>query len=404
MNAYILIIVILLVALAITAGILIFVVVRIFMRRGGENDAADVMLGRILDGFPVPIFEIDENHKVTQWNRALEVLSGITKTDVMGTDGQWRAFYKEKREVLADFIADGASEEQIARQYGDKARKSSLIEGAYEAEDFFPSMGEKGKWYRFTASPIRSGDKITGAIELLEDVTERNIAEDNLRYYAVQITKVQEEERKYIARELHDTTVQTLVALIYNLDNFMRDDPALTEDNLRKLKAMQDNLKRAVEEVRHFSRQLRPPVLDDLGLIPVLEWLAGELKKTYDMDVQMEISGSQRRLPPDMELALFRIIQEALINAAKHASVKSVDLKLGYMDESVKATIIDRGEGFELPDKIGSLPRSGKLGLAGIEERVQMLGGRLEIESGKGKGTKVYVELPVVNTPAGFTR
>ena len=404
MNAYILIIVTLLVALAITAGILIFVVVRIFMRREGENDAADVMLGRILDGFPVPIFEIDENHKVTQWNRALEVLSGIKKTDVMGTDGQWRAFYKEKREVLADFIADGASEEQIARQYGDKARKSSLIEGAYEAEDFFPSMGEKGKWYRFTASPIRRGDKITGAIELLEDVTERNIAEDNLRYYAVQITKVQEEERKYIARELHDTTVQTLVALIYNLDNFMRDDPALTEDNLRKLKAMQDNLKRAVEEVRHFSRQLRPPVLDDLGLIPVLEWLAGELKKTYDMDVQMEISGSQRRLPPDMELALFRIIQEALINAAKHASVKSVDLKLGYMDESVKATIIDRGEGFELPDKIGSLPRSGKLGLAGIEERVQMLGGRLEIESGKGKGTKVYVELPVVNTPAGFTR
>jgi PAS domain S-box-containing protein len=394
MNAYILVICILLVALAVTATLLIFIVIKIFMRKSSPGDT-DLFMARVLDGFPVPVFEIDKNHKVTQWNLALEALSGIKKTGVMGSDMQWKAFYGEKRAVLADLITDGASEAEIAGRYKDKARKSALIEGAYEAEDFFPSLGEKGKWYRFTASPVKASGKVIGAIEILEDVTERHTAEENLRYYAGQVTRVQEEERKYIARELHDTTVQTLVALIYQLDNYMHGNPNLAEGETSKLKAMHGSLKRAVEEVRRFSRELRPPVLDDLGLIPVLEWLSGELKKSYEMDVQMEISGSQRRLQPDTELSLFRIIQEALINSAKHAGVKSASLKLEYMREIVRATITDNGGGFDLPDKIGSLPRGGKLGLAGIEERVQLMGGDLQIRSEKGKGTVVRVELPV---------
>lgn len=395
MNAYILIIGVLLVALAITAGILIFVVLKIFSKKDGSAGGSNAFLARVLDSFPVPVFEINKAHKVIQWNIALEVLSGVKKADVMGTDGQWKAFYNEKRAILADLIADSIEGIETSGNYRDKAKKSALIDGAYEAEDFFPSMGEKGKWYKFTASPIKSGDKTIGAIEVLEDVTERHIAEENLRYYAGQVTRVQEEERKHIARELHDTTVQTLVALIYQLDNYMHGNPNLAENEINRLKAMHDSLKRAVEEVRRFSRELRPPVLDDLGLIPVLEWLTGELKKTYEMDVQMEIVGNQRRLQPDMELSLFRIIQEALINAGKHARVKAVNLKLEYMRELVRATIVDDGEGFELPDKIGSLPRDGKLGLAGIEERVQLLGGDLQIQSEKGKGTIVRVELPV---------
>ena len=395
MNAYILIIGILMVALAVTAGLLIFVVIKVFLRKDGGPGYSEAMLAKILDGFPLPVFQIDNNHKVTQWNRALEALSGIKKADAMGTTGQWMAFYAEKRAVLADLIIDGAPEEEISSRYKDRAHKSTLIEGAFEAGDFFPSMGEKGRWYRFTASPIKTGDRVTGAIEILEDVTERHAAEENLRYYAGQITRVQEEERKYIARELHDGTVQTLVALIYQLDNYMRSNPVLSDTDTERLKSMHKALKRAVEEVRRFSRELRPPVLDDLGLIPVLEWLTGELKKGYDMDIHMEVGGSQRRLPSDIELALFRIIQEALINSAKHSGVKSAVLKLEYMREIVRATVTDSGEGFDLPGKIGALPRGGKLGLAGIEERVQLLGGDLQIQSEKGKGTTVRVELPV---------
>ncbi len=388
------VIIILLIALGITASLLIFIVIKIYLRKDKQPSGTEEIVSRVLDGSPLPVFEIDNKHKVIQWNVALEALSGIKKKDVLGTEGQWRAFYNEKRPVLADLIVDGANEQAILTKYLNKAGESMLIKGAYEAEDFFPSLGEKGKWYHFTASPMINNGKVIGAIEILEDVTERHTAEENLRYYIGQVTKVQEEERKYLARELHDSTVQSLVALIYQLDNFMADKPSLTENQVDKLKGVYKGLKRAVEDVRNFSRRLRPPVLDDLGLIPVLEWLTGELKKSFGVEIAIEINGEHRRLAPDLELTLFRIIQEAMINAVKHANVKSANVKIYYLFDSVRVEIIDKGEGFDVPGKIGSLPRDGKLGLAGIAERVELLGGKLEIQSHKGEGTTVLVELP----------
>lgn len=392
--ANITIIIILLVALALTAGFLILVVVRVYLRKGEMASDTEKIVSRVMDGIPMPAFQIDRNHKVVQWNVALETLSGIKRADMLGTRRQWKAFYAYERPVLADLIVDEAGDEQIEEQYKNKASKSQLIEGAYEAEDFFPSLGEKGKWYHFTASPIINRGMLVGAIEILEDVTERHQAAENLRYHLGQVTKLQEEERKYLARELHDTTVQTLVALIYQLDNFMADKPVLTENQIDKLKGMYRSLKRAVEDVRSFSRRLRPPVLDDLGLIPVLEWLTGEIKKSYDIDISIEVVGEHRRLDPDLELTLFRIIQEAMINAGKYAMTKMANVRIEYLPDKVVATIADKGQGFDLPGKIGSLPREGKLGLAGIAERVELLGGKLDIKSHRGEGTTVLVELP----------
>ncbi len=393
--SYINVILILLIALAITAGLLIFFVVKLYLDREDLRTSSDVILARVLGRFPLPVFAVNKKHHVIQWNKALEVLSGVSKDKVMGTGNQWKAFYVKERPVLADLIADGASEEEISALYHGSARKSALIRGAYEAEDFFPSLGENGKWYHFTASPLTSRGKVIGAIEILEDVTERHMAEQNLRYYARQITRVQEEERKYIARELHDTTVQTLVALIYQMDNFRSGKPDLTDEETTKLNSIYKRLKLAVEEVRRFSRQLRPPVLDDLGLLPVLEWLTGELKKMYDMDVEITVSGEQKRLQPDTELALFRIIQEALINAARHAKVSSAVVLIEYLEHHMRVSVIDHGMGFDLARKIDTLPRDGKLGLAGIMERAQMLGGKVDIDSVGGKGTTINVEIPV---------
>ena len=389
------IIITLLIALAVTAGLLIYIVVRIMLRKEPWPASTGEILARILDGFPLPVFQIDSEHKVTQWNSALEALSGLKREDLLGTNGQWRAFYPGERPVLADLIADSASEKRIDALYQGKARKSPLIDGAYEAEDFFPAMGEKGKWYQFTASPIRNNRGVAGAIEILEDATERHIAEENLRYYVGQVTRVQEEERKYLARELHDTIVQTMVALIYQLDNFFAGKPNLTEGETERLRVIYKSLQRGVEEVRRFCRELRPPVLDDLGLVSGLQWLAGELKKVYDVDISVKATGEEKRLPPEIELALFRIIQEALRNAAKHAMVSAASLQIDYLPEKIEVNVIDRGEGFDLPEKISSLPRDGKLGLAGIAERVQLLGGKMDIRTGKGRGTSVYVEIPL---------
>jgi len=115
-------------------------------------------------------------------NRAFENLTGIRASQIIGTSAQWMAFYASERPVMADFIVDGASEEDMKQYYGDKCRKSRVIEGAYEAEDFFPDLGSGGKWLFFTAAPLMDDDKkIAGAIETLQDATERRRAEEALR-------------------------------------------------------------------------------------------------------------------------------------------------------------------------------------------------------------------------------
>jgi len=140
--------------------------------------ASEKKLSQIIDGTSIPTFVIDDKHVITHYNRAMENLTGISATEIIGTKNQWLAFYAAERPVMADLIVDGASEEEIIRLYGGKQRKSAVIDGAYEAEDFFPELGEGGKWLFFTAAPLRDSDgRITGAIETLQDISERKRAE-----------------------------------------------------------------------------------------------------------------------------------------------------------------------------------------------------------------------------------
>ena len=133
---------------------------------------------QIIQGSTIPTFVINENHRVTHWNTALEKLTGYSADEFVGTRRQWKAFYKKERATMADVILDQDSEAEIKKLYGTKWRKSGLIEGAYEAEDFFPRFGEKGTWLWFTAAPIKAPNgRIVGAVETLWDKTEDKNAE-----------------------------------------------------------------------------------------------------------------------------------------------------------------------------------------------------------------------------------
>ncbi len=159
------------------------------------------MVGRFVDCSPVATIVIDTEHRVLFWNHACALLTGQSAASMVGTQQQWRAFYDEPRPILADLIIDEAAPDQIASYYPDKFRASALIDGAVEAEDFFPAFGEAGRWLYFTAAPLHDEDgRLIGAIETLQDVTQRRLAEEALR-----------DKEAYLAQIVDGSSVAMLV-------------------------------------------------------------------------------------------------------------------------------------------------------------------------------------------------
>jgi two-component system sensor histidine kinase DegS len=217
----------------------------------------------------------------------------------------------------------------------------------------------------------------------------------NMRFYVQQITKAQEDERKRIARELHDDTAQALVDLSRRLDDLATSSEPLSETVIGRLEEFQELIDSILRDVRRFSRDLRPSVLDDLGLLPALEWLTLNLIEENGIKTELKVYGKRRRLPPEAELALFRIVQEALSNIRKHAQASRVVTAVEFGEGRVKITVDDNGQGFELPSRTNDLASTGKLGLIGMYERAHLLNGTLTVHSEPGVGTTVTVDVPV---------
>jgi len=362
-----------------------------------EEKGAEEMLSKIIDGSSIPSFVINKQHRVIYWNTAIEALSGIKREEMIGTDEQWRAFYTEKRPAMADLIVDGASADEIEAYYGAKYKKSRLIDNAYEAKDLFPSLGEYGKWLSFTASPIKNeGGETIAAIETLQDVTEENQLEENIHYYVQLITRAQEEERKRIARVLHDEVAPSLLLITQHLDTTTSGTrPRLPESLKENLEGLRSQAIEALEGLRRCAQDLRPQILDDLGLVAALEWMTEELAKNYGIDAHVEMKGTERTLPAEVQLLLFRIAQEALSNTRRHAKASRAVVKLEFGDNKIKMTVSDNGKGLELPTRVEDLASTGKLGIIGMYEQARLLGGTLVVNSELGKGTEVVVESPL---------
>jgi PAS domain S-box-containing protein len=484
---------------------------------------SEEMLSKIIDGSPIPSFVINKQHLVTHWNLAIEALSGLKKQEIIGTSDQWRAFYNQKRPVMADLIVDNASPKEIEGYYKGKCKRSNLIDGAYQAEDFFPDLGRYGKWLDFTASPIKNEQgEIVAAIETLQDMTDQKIAQEalynseqnyrdlfesaldaiwvhdlkgdiqvankaaakligysleemwwlnissfmtaeslklnneiqeklinhesvempyqeklkrkdgleiiveittrliaqnnlptafqniardvtlerkikeSLRFYLQKVLAAQEDERKRIARDLHDDTAQSLLLLMRKLD-------ALVSDRRIKLsKKIREELTRSVSlsmdihaGIRRYAQELRPAILDDLGLVPALEWIFDNLGTECGITVDTKIDPIKSDLPRETQLVLFRIAQEAITNIKKHAETSKVVFRLLFEDNKMRMVITDFGKGFKMPARLGDLGTAGKLGLVGMQERAQLLNGTFDIQSEPGKGTSIVVEIPL---------
>ncbi len=215
------------------------------------------------------------------------------------------------------------------------------------------------------------------------------MARNRLELLSRQLVQVQEAERRHVARELHDHIGQELTALKLNLDRASVSGDA-SAGILQEARGRVDHL---VKLVREMSLDLRPTMLDDLGLVPALHWHFDRFFGTSGVRVNFKHTGvTERRFAPDIETAAYRVVQEALTNVVRHSGAKEVTVRLWTSHNSLAVQVEDPGVGFE-PEK--ALTAGISAGLAGMRERAALLGGRVRIESSPGSGTHLTAEFPV---------
>jgi len=228
--------------------------------------------------------------------------------------------------------------------------------------------------------------------ELIHLARQVQAAQQSLHNYIGAITRGQEDERQRLARELHDDTIQSLIALKQRVQLSQR---ALPQDApvLPALAELETLTEDAIKNLRRTIRALRPIYLEDFGLASALEILAKETAQAASLEIQFQKVGIERRLSPEVELALYRMAQESLNNVARHSQAKKASVYLEFALETIRVEISDDGRGFTPPSSPAEYMPGGHFGLVGLHERAQLLGAKLEIKSTPGKGTQVAVTL-----------
>jgi signal transduction histidine kinase len=250
-------------------------------------------------------------------------------------------------------------------------------------------FGWSGRTLYARVEPLRDAeDNIIGVAGAALDITAVKQAEEQLRNLSRRLVSLQEDERRKIARELHDEIGQNLTALKMLLD---KASPAAVEGNASELREARETLRELMNRVRNLSLELRPAMLDDLGLLPTLQWHFKRYTSQTRVEVDFRHTGLRRDLSPEVTSTAYRIVQEALTNVARHARVTQVMVSIRIEGDALLLEVEDHGEGFDR----GKVP-STCVGLSGMRERALSLGGNLLVKSAPGEGTSLRAELPLV--------
>ncbi len=216
-------------------------------------------------------------------------------------------------------------------------------------------------------------------------------AQEGLHDYIGAITSAQEEERLRLARELHDDTIQAVIALKQRVQ--LAQKSVKDQNGRQSLHELESLAEQTIENLRRLTRALRPIYLEDLGLVTALEMLARETSQNDHLVVDFQKTGHERRLAREVELSLYRVAQEALNNVVKHSKASRAELTIVFENSEIKMEVTDNGNGFIVSKSPTELAPSGHFGLLGIHERTDLIGARLELESALGKGTRLTVRL-----------
>ncbi|HEX6635613.1 MAG TPA: PAS domain-containing sensor histidine kinase [Usitatibacter sp.] len=364
----------------------------VILRDVTERVRGERLLGRsearlrgILDSAMDAIITVDSRQHVVLFNRAAEDVFGCPRDQAIGAPLAW--FIPERyRHAHASMV----------QQFGDASAPSRRM-GA--GQRIVMGLRRNGEEFPIDASIshiVEEGEHFYTVI--LRDVTERVKADEALRasreeirQLALTTSTVREQEKSRIARELHDELGQALTALKIDVGWLREHLAGAPEAVLAKLTAMQVLLDGTVAAVRRISSDLRPLMLDDLGLVAACEWLAHNFEQRTGVPCELVLGAGDLDLPDPYATAVFRVLQESLTNIARHAAATQVEATLERMGETVVLTVRDNGKGFA-----PSAPRKqGSYGLVGLRERAYLLGGDIRIESAPGQGTLVEMRLPM---------
>ena len=288
------------------------------------------------------------------------------------------------RSERVDSVLDDPEVDQLAaRQLGVRSALYVPLIARGRAIGVLIAHDREGSSPAFSDDDLRLAESLADRAAVAVDLSER-VGRDAL----ARVVKAQEHERKRLARELHDETGQALTSILLGLKPL--EQSARTDEERAAMASLRELVVSTLRDVRRLAVELRPSALDDFGLATAVERLADTFRDSTGMRVDVETRLGEVRLPPEVETALYRIVQEALANIVKHAEATHVSILLTRKEFSVAAVVEDDGKGFDETDTGDNV-----LGIVGMRERVGLVGGRLAIESGSGSGTTVAAEVPI---------
>ncbi len=362
--------------------------------------------------------------------------SALNKTlEIMKTNRGGILLWDEEKQLLRYRVYHGLSAEHVQKvgyRLGEgiigkvaKTGKALLLEDMSTGSHVvYPNLIAAEGLRGFACTPLKSKGKILGILYIASHEARKFSSDDMLLLNSIawqiataienaklhqevqhkekirgellqDIFSIQEEERRRIARELHDETSQILASLTANLEAASEMLPAGENKPKAMLKKAQALSIKVLDEMNRLVYELRPTLLDDLGLVAAIKWLSDNHLRLAGITVNLKIAGRQRRLPPRLETTLFRVVQEAFSNITRHASAKNASVTLHFKKSDIKVHVKDDGRGFDVEEAISSKDRPRGLGLLGMKERVELMKGTLSIRSRPSFGTEIDVKFPL---------
>lgn len=339
-------------------------------------EAASRQLAAIVESSHDGIASTTMDGTIVSWNLAAERIYGYSAREVMGRSMNILVPFDRLDEVTE--ITETLREDKSVSHF-------ETMRATKEGKLIDVSL---------TISPIKDETgRIVGGASIIRDITEQKQAREQLRYFAQRLMQAQETERQSIARELHDEIGQVLTGVKINLQSLRRSPQTLPEARLKESIAVVDE---ALERVRELSFELRPSLLDDLGLPAALHWYVNRYgERTGIAAVVVDDGGRAGRLPRELETACFRIAQEALTNVARHSQATRVTVSLNCSADYLRLAIKDNGQGFAVDTLLANASSASVLGLRGMAERALAAEGQVEIDSAPEQGTEVRATFPL---------